>query len=234
MRKSLNKIHKTKKAETLLEVIIAIFILSLGATTASNLVISAVQSNSFSRDNLVAMNLAKEGIEAVKNIRDSNWLKFSSDKTNCWNQMPGADDCAYGAGGGDDNRIKAGNYTVDLDTTSMAWSLAEVGSVLTLDNANTDNSAYQLSVADQIIGDQNNSNLTVPLYVSGSSTGTKSKFYRMVQVKYIDETGAKIPLSSDSNPDTMLVTSVVEWKGGSAIHNVTLKTILTNYLKPVD
>ncbi len=31
-----------------------------------------------------AINIAREGIEAVENIRDTNWLKFSSDIENCW------------------------------------------------------------------------------------------------------------------------------------------------------
>ena len=71
-----------RKAETLLEVIIAIFVVALGTTTASTLIISAIQANTFSKDNLVALNLAVEGIEAVRNIRDTNWLKFGFDKEN--------------------------------------------------------------------------------------------------------------------------------------------------------
>jgi hypothetical protein len=32
-----------------------------------------------------AIQIAKQGIEAVTNIRDTNWLRFSSDYPNCWN-----------------------------------------------------------------------------------------------------------------------------------------------------
>lgn len=31
-----------------------------------------------------AINLAREGIEAVENIRNTNWIKFTSDYENCF------------------------------------------------------------------------------------------------------------------------------------------------------
>lgn len=31
-----------------------------------------------------AINIAREGIEAVENIRNTNWIKFSSDLENCF------------------------------------------------------------------------------------------------------------------------------------------------------
>ena len=31
-----------------------------------------------------ATNFAREGMEVVENLRDSNWIKFSSDYANCW------------------------------------------------------------------------------------------------------------------------------------------------------
>ena len=35
-------------------------------------------------NNIKAINIAREWIEGVTNIRDTNWLRFSSDKINCW------------------------------------------------------------------------------------------------------------------------------------------------------
>jgi type II secretory pathway pseudopilin PulG len=60
-------------AFTLMELIIAITILVLGLTSIFSL---AVFTNRLNQENLrrvTALELAKEGIEAVRNMRDSNW-----------------------------------------------------------------------------------------------------------------------------------------------------------------
>jgi len=65
---------KKPKAFTILEVMIAMLIVSLGLTAAIGLVISAFASSSFNTSKLIAAYLAQEGMEIVRNIRDSNWL----------------------------------------------------------------------------------------------------------------------------------------------------------------
>ena len=32
-----------------------------------------------------AIQIARDGLEAMMNIRDTNWLLFSADRKNCWN-----------------------------------------------------------------------------------------------------------------------------------------------------
>lgn len=60
---------------TLLEVTIAIFILLVGATAASVLIAKTVGQIGVSSSKLIASYLTKEGIEIVRNIRDTNWLE---------------------------------------------------------------------------------------------------------------------------------------------------------------
>lgn len=60
---------------TLLEVIIAIFVLTVGAGGAFSLIQRTISMASLIQDRLIASYLAQEGIEIVKNIRDNNWLK---------------------------------------------------------------------------------------------------------------------------------------------------------------
>lgn len=64
-----------KKGFTLLEVILAIFILTLATGGSSILVRQTIQSVSIVQSKLTASYLAQEGIEIVRNIRDSNWLE---------------------------------------------------------------------------------------------------------------------------------------------------------------
>jgi len=65
-----------KKGFTLLEVMIAISILTVGIGGSYILISQTLIMASESQNRLIASYLAQEGIELVKNIRDSNWLKM--------------------------------------------------------------------------------------------------------------------------------------------------------------
>jgi prepilin-type N-terminal cleavage/methylation domain-containing protein len=71
-----NKIlNKNKKGFTLLEVIVAVFIISVGIGGVANIMPSLISGVSLNQSRLVAAYLAQEGIEIVRNIRDTNWLE---------------------------------------------------------------------------------------------------------------------------------------------------------------
>ena len=194
-----------KKGESLVEVIMAIFVVALGSGVATSLIVSALQANLFSRDNLVALNLAVEGIEAVREIRDANWLRFSYNKDQCWNMRPDATAC------GPVNIIAEGKYAVLLDAASYAWNISPTpitAGNLDLENSpDSVNSLYQLYYSDT----------TPSMYVT-SITSNASPFYRMVTISY-------------PSPEIMSVSVLVQWKSQGVTHQVSLQTTLTNYQK---
>jgi len=59
---------------TLIEVVVAIFLITVGIGGSFHLVNSLMDFSSISSSRLQAAYLAQEGIELVRNIRDSNWL----------------------------------------------------------------------------------------------------------------------------------------------------------------
>ena len=63
---------------TLLEVILAITVLTLAVGGSFVLVSQVIASISVVQSKLIASYLVQEGIEIVKNIRDTNWLKGNS------------------------------------------------------------------------------------------------------------------------------------------------------------
>ena len=65
-----------KKAFTLIEVLIAILIFALGLTSIFMLINSSIKANSFNKNQIIAANLAREEIELLRNIRDSNYKVF--------------------------------------------------------------------------------------------------------------------------------------------------------------
>lgn len=64
-----------KNAFTLLEVIMAITILTVAVGASYALIQRTLIAASISQSRLVAAYLAQEGIEMVRNVRDSNWLR---------------------------------------------------------------------------------------------------------------------------------------------------------------
>lgn len=78
---------RLQKGFTLVETLVAIFILSLAIAGAMTAVQLGLQSSYYARDQIVAFYLGEEAIENVRNIRDQNW----NTGQDSW--LHGIDDC---------------------------------------------------------------------------------------------------------------------------------------------
>lgn len=73
-----------KKGFTLIEILIVIFVISMGLILIIRGMSETHRYLSETAQKTIALNLAKEGIEAVYNLRNSNWRKWSDMKDECW------------------------------------------------------------------------------------------------------------------------------------------------------
>lgn len=64
---------------SILEVIIAILIISIGMIGVLSLITQNIQAQDIGKNDLIASQLAQEGLELVRNIRDTNWLTAGND-----------------------------------------------------------------------------------------------------------------------------------------------------------
>ena len=80
-----------KNGFTLLEVIIAISVITIGILGLYALIPKVISISSANIDRFIASQLAREGIEIVRNIRDTNWLEGVGVS---WND--GLTDCSTG------------------------------------------------------------------------------------------------------------------------------------------
>jgi type II secretory pathway pseudopilin PulG len=76
--------RNNQTGQTLIETVVAVFILTMGISAALGLAIYSLGATTNIRQQIIAMGLAREGIEAVKNMRDTNWLRGQLSET-CYN-----------------------------------------------------------------------------------------------------------------------------------------------------
>jgi type II secretory pathway pseudopilin PulG len=83
-----------ERGQTLIETMVAIFVLVMGITAALGLATFSLHSSTNVAKQLIGMGLAREGIEAVKNMRDTNWLKDTLDPSGCYDYVASSPNAA--------------------------------------------------------------------------------------------------------------------------------------------
>lgn len=66
---------KKQSGFSLLEIVVAIFIIVMGMVGVVSLITQNIQVQYINRNNLIASQLAQEGLELIRNKRDKNWLE---------------------------------------------------------------------------------------------------------------------------------------------------------------
>lgn len=110
----------SKKWSTMIELIAMMAIMGLWIASMLWVIWSGSDFAKDTEDTIKAINLAREWIEWVINLRDTNWLRFSSDKTNCWKVKNYLSTCIWSTLGTDD--LTSWSYI--LYTKNGAWYLS--------------------------------------------------------------------------------------------------------------
>src|SRR3990167_1380026 len=76
------KQHNAPRGTTMIEVIVALSVVTLGIIGAFNLSLESHSTVGFSKEEIIAANLAREAIDIVRNMRDNNWLQGA-----LWDQL---------------------------------------------------------------------------------------------------------------------------------------------------
>jgi len=214
---------KSRRGETIVEVIIAVVVLVVGILAAFRLLINSGIQNELSRERVVATNLAREGIEAVRNIRDTNWLRFGGEKRLCWNN---ADFIApitcedSNSDGVPNEHIKHNQlYISEFDNSNYRWKLATQSDALDLGDGNisANNEKYRLKI------DANG-------LFNHDTAGTDSIYFREIYIEYMNDTATAIASAPEEKANVMRITSRIEWYDRGRLNEVTLTAILTDHL----
>ena len=79
-------VRSNRPAFSLLETVVVLFIVAVGLVAIMNLTVDSLKAQTQNRDTLIAYQLAQEGIELVRNVRDTNFLANSTTTPVAWNR----------------------------------------------------------------------------------------------------------------------------------------------------
>lgn len=235
------------RGDTILEVVVATAILSTILIATFNILQRAVDTNVNISNRIIALNIAREGIEAVRNIRDTNWLKYSGDRRDKWlchDSSGNPDNCDGSNFSGDGDLINGNDdandtyYIVDFDTSVNRYYLTETTQQAEID-----------FLASQPNREQFRLYLTgsAPQRYTHTSTGnTATEFYRQIYLDIDNPYNTTVvglpPTFCDGTPSSeesctkarLKVVSRVYWQEEGRQRVTTLETHLFDFFERDD
>jgi len=214
------------KGETILEVVLAVVVLVLVLTSVFMILGQSISQLSDLRNRVFAVNLAREGIEIVRNVRDTNWLQFAGDKRSNWlcvggnNAQGNYDPCL--------SKLTETSYVVPKYDGSQKRFLLEK-----LDTEEVD--FFPKTSEDYFYPDLFRVFVKDGIYTHDSS-GNMTPFVRAIAVEIQNPYVGMMPLPNFCNDELtcknarLEVVSRVLWKEGSKINEVVLEEHLFDYL----
>jgi len=195
---------------TMIELMGVLAIMGLGIAALLDTIGWGIYFAKDTENNIKAINLAREWIEWMTNIRDTNWMRFSSDRWNCWKTKDYNGLCI------NDTSFAwiIGDWSYILYIRNGAWYLSGISTTPYTTNWTAYSKAFKVSLDDTGFWTQTGITTTT-LCNSQTQTGCLSPFTREITVKLVG-TG------------TINIQSIVRWQG-KRMRNVTLETVLTNW-----
>lgn len=188
---------RTSPGQTLLEAVVAIGIILTAVIGSSTLIVSSITAGRASQNRTEAANYAREGIEIIRSMRDSNWLKIEQNEYSIPLTVPPTLP-TWNTG------LSNGGYILTY-TTGSGWGLVGCSGGL----CTTGNTGIYLTVNSGRTMYNQYSSLVACSTAPGTSSCTATKYRRVITI-----TQATDDLGNGSGPDDqtyLQVQSTVNW-----------------------
>lgn len=198
----------SKKGTSIIEAMVVMLIVVTWVVGMYNIFNNSRKVSDSTSYRVQAIAMAKEWIEALTNIRDTNWLLYSANTENCWNTFDYQGACITSTG----HTIPSGSYLI-YQNTNNRWYLSGV-SVSWDYSTGSYRDAFRIHLDDNWFYTQSWGSSFFPI------------FTREIKINYID--------SEINPPQKMKVESIVKWTDNARVswnYEVKLETILTNWKK---
>jgi hypothetical protein len=201
-----------KSWTTIIEALIAMYIVIIWTIWVYTIYEKSQKLSTSVENRVKAVSIAREWIEVIQNIRDTNWVLFWADSKNCWNVKDYNVLCLWATTNA--YKIPAWDYKIYKDEDNR-WKLLS-GSVATTDYKDP------LYRNEYIINTDSNW-----LYTQSWWTSFAPIFTRRINISYIDTNWWVV----DESDEKMLIKSFVSWSDNSKtwFYTVDLENILSNW-----
>lgn len=190
-----------KKGNSIIEVVIVIVILTIWIVWTYEIINSGQKLATTTENRIKAVNIAREWIEAVTNIRDTNWIKFSSDYPKCWNVADYNNSCIWAS-----------------SVSTLTWGILYQNGALWYLTWSTNNKVY--------LDDKGMLYQTWTINIPFDSKLCTNLFNKSCRTPFSRDIQIFFP-----NNETMKINSIVEWIDNSKQwkHTINLETTLKNW-----
>lgn len=209
---------KSSKWTSIIESIILVFIMTIWIVWMYKVFNSSNDVLNATTNRVEAIQIAREWLEAITTMRNTNWMLFSADYDNCWNSMNNSWSCVLNSWSWTD--ILSWSYII-YKNSSDKWIL---------EKKSTDVYTGWTYIDDFKVYLDNSSNTW--FYNQNSWDDFWPNFTRELIIDYIEDTNNDLDI--DSNDEKMQVTSLVQWLSKWIHHKVELTTVLSNWKKIMD
>ena len=211
---------RTRLAESMIETIVSITVIALASVATLSMLQTALKGNNVIGEKLVAIELAMEGLDAIKSIRDTNYLLFASDPETCWDKLSltSTSDCATAT------PITSREYYLFQDFSTdpvYRWNLVRVGTVARNGYLNLFELATSATTSIPYYSDWHNASDT-----STFTTDETNQFFRTVTIDRDPVDSGGTALCADDQCYQATVT--VEWTVNALTQSVSLSRLITN------
>lgn len=209
------KILKKARGESLVEVVAALAIVSIVLIGAYSALSNAMRSNVSTSNRIVALNLAREGLEGVRNVRDTNWLVYFGSRRDNW-------DCYEALSGACISHFSSSEEYFRIDPFASDILQKRTGAaVLDIENESDEFEYFRVKWND-------------PENEPGRyehSEGTETKYYRQISVQKEVNDNCISGTFNNCRDQRLKVVSRVQWEEESGVQEFILQTYLYDFFE---
>jgi len=223
---------KSLKATSIIESIVVLIVVVIGIIGVYNIMISSQRLSNSTADRIEAIQIARDGLEAFTNIRDTNWQLFAADYENCWNTLNYSGACI-----GDDSidhRIRGGALWPDRRRFLI---YKNINNQFVLEDRLDDPTWFDFTNDTPWLNNDFKEIFRVGLDANGFYTQWSGNivteilpvYTRTLHTNYVDTDGSWTDQSRFD--DKIILKSKVEWydPASNSPREVELSTVLTNW-----
>lgn len=206
-------------ATSIAEAMVVMLVILIGVTGSYQMFSQSIKAVDSSEFKIQAISMAREAIEAVNNIRDTNWILFKWDLPNCWNTLNYDTRCFNDPTTTYD--ITPGSYRVDNLSGQYRWTLYEYTGAWDYQDTTYRNFFWLWLDSNWFYTHQ-----------QPFATEIKPPFTREIIISYLDDWENPVnSWTNISNEQKMKVTAKVQWMdtGSNTVRKVEMSNILTNW-----